>query len=66
MKNLAKIEDAKDIITKEYLATSLKDKVSESDFAEFTEQEIQTMFEEVMQANQRYQLPLINLILNRR
>lgn len=51
MKNLAKIEDAKDIITKEYLATSLKDKVSESDFAEFTEQEIQTMFEEVMQAN---------------
>lgn len=51
MKNLAKIEHNKDIITKEYLDTSLKDKVSESDFDEFTEQEIETMFEEVMQAN---------------
>ena len=49
MKNLAKIEDNKDIITKEYLDTSLKDKVNESDFDEFTEQEIETMFEEVMQ-----------------
>jgi len=49
MKNLGKIIDKKDIITKEYLEESMSDTLAPSDAVEYTEVEISNLFYAVLQ-----------------
>lgn len=52
MKNLGKIIDKKDIITKEYLEESMSDTLAPSDAVEYTEVEISNLFYAVLQEDE--------------